>query len=93
MIHSVRKFVSEIYHILCLFNVIQVNVDMDALSRKILIVWSMLFLFFQLIDVFGQRSNVSLVFEFMETDLEVSRTIRRKTVVILCKDCQKLLKM
>ena len=30
------------------------------------------FIFFQLLDVFGQRSNVSLVFDFMETDLEVS---------------------
>ena len=25
----------------------------------------------QLLDVFGQKSNVSLVFDFMETDLEV----------------------
>ena len=27
---------------------------------------------FQLLDVFGQKSNVSLVFDFMDTDLEVS---------------------
>ena len=26
---------------------------------------------FQLHDVFGHRSNVSLVFDFMDTDLEV----------------------
>ena len=27
----------------------------------------------QLLDVFGQKSNVSLVFDFMDTDLEVSK--------------------
>ena len=26
---------------------------------------------FQLLDVFGHKSNISLVFDFMETDLEV----------------------
>ena len=31
-----------------------------------------LFFLFQLLDVFGHKSNVSLVFDFMETDLEVS---------------------
>ena len=28
-------------------------------------------LHFQLLDVFGHKSNVSLVFDFMDTDLEV----------------------
>lgn len=27
---------------------------------------------FKLLDVFGQKSNVSLVFDFMDTDLEVN---------------------
>lgn len=28
-------------------------------------------LYFQLLDAFGHKSNISLVFDFMETDLEV----------------------
>lgn len=29
----------------------------------------------QLLDAFGHKSNISLVFDFMETDLEVSRDL------------------
>lgn len=31
----------------------------------------------QLLDAFGHKSNISLVFDFMETDLEVSRDLNR----------------
>jgi len=31
----------------------------------------MFFFFLQLLDAFGHKSNISLVFDFMETDLEV----------------------
>ena len=30
------------------------------------------FCVFQLLDVYGHKSNISLVFDFMETDLEVN---------------------
>ena len=35
---------------------------------------------FQLLDVFGQKSNISLVFDFMETDLEV--IIKDQSIVL-----------
>lgn len=31
-----------------------------------------LYVLLQLLDAFGHKSNISLVFDFMETDLEVS---------------------
>lgn len=31
----------------------------------------LIFFYYQLLDVFGHKSNISLVFDFMETDLEV----------------------
>ena len=35
------------------------------------------FCVFQLLDAFGHKSNISLVFDFMETDLEVRQKKRR----------------
>ena len=34
-------------------------------------------LLFQLLDVFGHKSNISLVFDFMDTDLEVGTNVYR----------------
>lgn len=41
--------------------------------------------FSQLLDVFGHKSNISLVFDFMETDLEVTSINRECFIRILHK--------
>jgi len=45
----------------------------------------------QLLDVFGQKSNISLVFDFMETDLEV--IIKDSGIVLTAAHIKAYMKM